>query len=77
MIKDADIYVDLSSVTQGYNRLYVKVGGLLDHLGVKTYLLDMSGELLSKGAKPDGEDFGIAVEVPQVAKWSRIRCRLL
>lgn len=69
VIKDADIYVDLSSVTQGYAG--VKVGGLLDHLGVKAYLLDMSGELLSKGRKPDGEDWHIAVEVPQVGKMEQ------
>lgn len=64
--KSADIYVDLSSVTQGYAG--TQVGALLDRLGVQAYLLDMSGELLSKGHKPDGSDWHVAVEVPQMGK---------
>lgn len=64
--KDADVYVDLSSVTQGYAGL--KVAALLDAKGVKSYLVDLSGELVSKGRKADGSDWRIAVEVPQMGK---------
>lgn len=64
--KTADVYVDLSSVTQGYAG--VQVAALLDRKGVQSYLLDMSGELVSKGKKPDGSDWRIAVEVPQMGK---------
>lgn len=66
VVKDADIYVDLSSVTQGYAG--GKVADLLDAKGVQSYLVDLSGELISKGRKADGSDWRIAVEVPQMGK---------
>lgn len=66
VVKDADIYVDLSSVTQGYAGS--KVAELLDAKGLKNYLVDLSGELVSKGRKADGAEWRIAVEVPEMGK---------
>lgn len=62
VIKKTEIYVDLSSVTQGYAG--EKVAELLDAKGIQSYLVDLSGELVGKGVKPDGTDWRIAVEVP-------------
>ncbi len=66
VVKDAPVVVDLSAVTQGYAG--VMVARLLDGWGVATYLVDMSGELVSRGNKPDGSHWRIAVEVPQLGK---------
>lgn len=66
IVKAADVYVDLSSVTQGFAG--ERVAELLDARGIKNYLVDLSGELISKGKKPDGSPWRIAVEVPVMGK---------
>lgn len=66
VIKSSDVVVDLSSVTQGYAG--TKVAELLSGMGVASYLVDLSGELVSKGRKSDGSEWRIAVEVPQMGK---------
>lgn len=69
IVKTAEVTVDLSSVTQGYAG--GKVAQLLDGMGVASYLVDLTGELVGKGQKRDGSAWRIAVEVPQMGKLTQ------
>lgn len=54
--------VDISSIGQGYS--VGRVVKVLEQFGVNNYLVEIGGELQTKGKKPDGEPWRIAVEKP-------------
>lgn len=60
--KTKDIYIDLSSIAKGYG--VDKVAKTLERLGVESYLVEVGGEIVSKGVKPDGEPWRVAIESP-------------
>lgn len=60
--KDADLYIDLSSIAKGY--AVDKVAGLIAAAGYRAYLVEIGGELVTKGAKPKNEPWRIAIESP-------------
>ena len=62
LTKDGDIYVDLSSIAKGYG--VDKVAEQLDQAGIENYLVEVGGELRSKGRKPDGESWLVGIESP-------------
>ncbi|HKI73225.1 MAG TPA: FAD:protein FMN transferase [Pseudomonadales bacterium] len=62
--RDADIYVDLSSVAKGYG--VDQVAELLARRGYKNYLVEIGGELRAHGVNDRGEAWRIAIERPDV-----------
>jgi len=63
LCKDIALQVDLNSIAAGYtvDRIAMQLG----KLGIRSYLLDVTGELKAAGKKPDGSAWKIAVEAPR------------
>ncbi|MGL4938658.1 FAD:protein FMN transferase [Shewanella sp.] len=60
--ESTQVHVDLSSIAQGYS-----VGALaevLERYDVKHYLVEIGGEMVVKGHKPDGSNWKVAIERP-------------
>ena len=60
--KQANLKVDLSSIAQGYS--VGKISWVLEQKGIKNYLVEIGGELKTRGHKPDSQPWRIAVERP-------------
>jgi thiamine biosynthesis lipoprotein len=64
LCKDRDeIQVDLNSIAAGH--AVDLIGERLEQLGVKSYLVEATGELKAVGRKPDGSPWKVAIEAPQ------------
>ncbi|MBE8167232.1 MAG: FAD:protein FMN transferase [Shewanella sp.] len=57
-----DLYVDLSAIAKGFG--VDKIASVLNKYDVTGYLVEIGGELKSKGAKADGSSWKIAIEKP-------------
>jgi thiamine biosynthesis lipoprotein len=57
-----ELRVDLSSIAQGYT--VGRVAVLLEQRGIENYLVEIGGELQTRGAKPGGEPWRVGVEQP-------------
>ena len=60
--KNADLYIDLSSIAKGYG--VDQVAQLIASFGYNAFLVEIGGELVTKGSKPKAEPWRIAVESP-------------
>lgn len=60
--KEKDIYIDLSSIAKGYG--VDQVAEALERHGIQSYLVEVGGEIRSKGVKPEGESWQVAIESP-------------
>lgn len=58
----AGLQVDLSSIAQGYT--VEKISQVLEQKGIEHYLVEIGGELKTRGHKPDRTSWRIAVEKP-------------
>ncbi len=58
----AQLAIDISSIAQGYS--VEKISEVLERNGVQNYLVEIGGELKTKGRKPDKQPWRIAVERP-------------
>lgn len=56
------VYLDLSSLAKGYG--VDKVGMLLESKGIKNYMVEIGGEVRTRGEKPKHEKWKIAIEAP-------------
>jgi thiamine biosynthesis lipoprotein len=54
--------IDLSSIAQGYS--VARISALLEQQGINNYLVEIGGELQTRGKKPSGEAWRIALEKP-------------
>lgn len=57
-----DLQVDLSSIAQGYT--VKKMADVLESAGIENYLVELGGELKTRGHKPGGEPWRVAIERP-------------
>jgi thiamine biosynthesis lipoprotein len=57
-----DIYVDLSAIAKGF--AVDAIAELLDERGVGDYMVEIGGEVRTKGAKLDGQPWRIGIERP-------------
>ncbi|MAI34160.1 MAG: thiamine biosynthesis protein ApbE [Rhodopirellula sp.] len=57
-----DLQVDLSSIAQGYT--VKKMADVLESAGIEHYLVELGGELKSRGHKLGGEPWRVAIERP-------------
>ncbi|MDY0101541.1 MAG: FAD:protein FMN transferase [Lentimicrobium sp.] len=57
-----EITIDYNAIAQGYSADLI--GKILDQKGITNYLIDVGGEVLSKGKKPDGSLWKVGIEKP-------------
>ncbi|TDU25026.1 thiamine biosynthesis lipoprotein [Chromohalobacter marismortui] len=62
LTKTKPVYVDLSGIAKGFG--VDQVAARLDALGVTSYLVEVGGEIRTRGTKPNGQPWRIAVEKP-------------
>lgn len=60
--RNANLKIDLSSIGQGYS--VSRLAHLLEQQGADNYLVEIGGELQTRGQKPDGQPWRIALEKP-------------
>ena len=60
--KQSNLKVDLSSIAQGYS--VESISRVLEQKGITNYLVEIGGELKTRGHKPDLQAWRIAVERP-------------
>lgn len=56
------VHIDVSSIGQGYS--VAKLAELLDSKGINNYLVEIGGELQTRGQKPYNQPWRIAIERP-------------
>jgi thiamine biosynthesis lipoprotein len=56
------MHIDFDAIAQGYTSDWL--GQFFDSKGIKNYLIDVGGEVLGKGCKPDGRLWSVAIEMP-------------
>lgn len=59
---DLKLRVDLSSTAQGYS--VGRIASVVEAAGIDNYLVEIGGELQTRGQKPDGSPWRIGVERP-------------
>ena len=62
LCKDAFLRVDLDAIAAG--AAVDRIAARLSELGVRSFLLEITGELKAVGRKPDGSPWTVAIEAP-------------
>jgi thiamine biosynthesis lipoprotein len=57
-----DLYVDLSAIAKGF--AVDQVAAILDEAGMASYMVEIGGEVRTRGAKGDGQPWRIGIEQP-------------
>jgi len=60
--EDSRMHIDYNAIAQGY--AVDVVAAFFDSKGIKSYLIDIGGEVLGRGTKPGGEKWNVAIEMP-------------
>jgi thiamine biosynthesis lipoprotein len=60
--QDQGIKFDFNAIAKGY--VVDVVGWFLEEKGIEAYLIDIGGEVLGKGKKPDGSCWRVGIEKP-------------
>lgn len=61
--KHGPVMLDLCGIAKGYG--VDELGRVLNARGIASWLVGIDGELRSRGAKPDGSPWAVALEAPQ------------
>lgn len=62
--------LDFNAIAQGYTTDLL--GALLEAKGIKSYIVDVGGEIFARGTKPDGKPWVVGIEKP-AADWDSER----
>lgn len=62
LCKDADVKVEFNSIAAGYT--VDRIRQRFAELNIDSYMIEVTGELIAKGLKPDGSPWRIALEQP-------------
>ena len=62
LCKDADVQVEFNSIAAGYT--VDRISQRFAALNIDSYMIEVTGELIAKGRKPDGSPWRIALEQP-------------
>lgn len=62
LCKDADVKVEFNSIAAGYT--VDRISERFAELNIDSYMIEVTGELIAKGLKPDGTPWRIALEQP-------------
>ena len=60
--EDPAMKLDFNAIAQGNTSDLV--GAMLDSKGIKSYLVDVGGEIFARGTKPDGKPWVVGIEKP-------------
>jgi thiamine biosynthesis lipoprotein len=60
--QNPDMKIDFNSIAKGY--VVDLVGDFLNEKGIETFLIDIGGEVLGKGRKPNGDQWRVGIEKP-------------
>jgi len=60
--KDPKLKIDLSSIAQGYS--VGRVARRLEEMGIKSYMVEIGGEMMVKGRKSNGNNWRVGIETP-------------
>lgn len=60
--ENPNIQIDYNAIAQGYS--VDLLGGFLEKHGITSYLIDVGGEVLGKGEKPDRTQWMVGIEKP-------------
>ncbi len=71
--QNKEIYLDLSSVAKGHG--VDAIADLLDEQGFKSYMVEIGGEVRTRGTKPNDDPWRIGIENPDSS--SRIASKVL
>ena len=71
LYKDADVYLDFSSIAKGY--AVDEIARWLSAQGIEHYLVEVGGEMRLSGLSPRGDSWRIAIEQPQAATFDIAR----
>ncbi len=72
--KDKRVQVDLNGIAQGYS--VDVISQFMDSRGIRSYLVELGGEIKVKGYKDVNVPFEIAIESPQNGKYSNVILQL-
>jgi len=59
---DPRIRIDFDAIAQGYSSDWI--AQFFEKRGIMNYLIDVGGEVLGHGTKPDGQMWSVAIEMP-------------
>ncbi len=62
LCKDADVKIEFNSIAAGYT--VDRMSERFAELKIDSYMIEITGELIAKGLKPDGSPWRIALEQP-------------
>ena len=62
MKENPNMTLDFNAVAQGYTTDLI--GKFLETRGIENYLVDVGGEIMARGTKPNGEQWTIGIEKP-------------
>ncbi|WP_205343068.1 FAD:protein FMN transferase [Denitrificimonas caeni] len=62
LCKDADVKIEFNSIAAGYT--VDRISERFAELNIDSYMIEVTGELIAKGRKPDGTPWRIAMEQP-------------
>ena len=62
--------LDFNAIAQGYTS--DRIGEFLESKGVTSYIVDVGGEIMARGCKPDGKPWVVGIEKP-AADWDSER----
>lgn len=60
--KDKRVSIDLNGIAQGYT--VDELSAFLESKGIKSFLVEVGGEIFSKGVKPDGAPYKVEIQRP-------------
>ena len=60
--------LDFNAIAQGHS--VDLLAQMFDSLGIRDYLIDVGGEVIARGNKPDGEHWTVGIERPAADKYS-------
>ena len=62
------VELDFNAIAQGY--AVDLLAQMFDKKGIHSYLIDIGGEVIAKGTKPDGTAWAVGIEKPAKSKYS-------
>ena len=65
--KTPEIEYDFNAIAQGYS--VDMLAHMFNELGIHSYLIDVGGEVIAKGTKPNGDNWSVGIERPAENKY--------
>lgn len=59
---DSRIELDFNAIAKGYS--VDMLGEMMDSMGIKNYLVEVGGEIFSRGKNPNNSDWTVAIDTP-------------